>query len=292
MTILELAATRTVLLDGGLGTELMKRGLAQGQTPELWNVERAADVQAVHRDYFAAGAEAVSTNSFGASRIKLESLGLSERCRELNRAAAANAAAVRPTGRFVGGSLGPTGKFLKPQGEYTEGQFEETFAEQAAALAEGGADYLILETFFDLREALCGLHGARKAAPHVPVFVTLTYNRTKRGFFTLMGDPLAAATAALEKYGAAAIGANCTLASGDMLDLAAGLLRATARPTIVQPNAGQPEIDGDGGTVYAQTPDQFAADMVRIAEAGTRFVGGCCGTNPAFIRRLAERLPR
>jgi len=292
MNVLELAKSRAVLLDGGLGTELMKRGLGQGQNPELWNVERPDAVQAVHRDYFQAGSDAVATNSFGASRLKLESLGLAERCRELNRAAAANAAAVRPAGRFVAGSIGPTGKILKPQGEHTEGQFEESFFEQALGLAEGGADFLILETFFDLREALCGLWGAKKAAPQLPLFATLTYNRTKRGFYTMMGDSLAAATAALEKNGAAAIGANCTLASGEMISLAAELRRATALPTIVQPNAGQPDMGADGCTRYAQTPDQFAADMLRIAAVGTNFVGGCCGTSPAFIRRLAERLPR
>jgi 5-methyltetrahydrofolate--homocysteine methyltransferase len=292
MNILELAKTRTVLLDGGLGTELMKRGLGQGTAPELWNVEQPASIQAVHRDYFEAGSDAVATNSFGASRLKLEGLGLGGRCLELNRAAAVNAVAARPAGRFVAGSMGPTGKFLKPQGEYTEGQFEGSFAEQARGLAEGGADFLILETFFDLREALCGLWGAKKAAPNLPVFVTLTYNRTKRGFFSMMGDGIAAATAALEKNGAAAVGANCTLASGAMIELAAELRRVTALPTIVQPNAGQPEMREDGSAGYAQTPDQFAEDMVRIAAAGTNFVGGCCGTNPDFIRRLSERLLR
>ena len=291
MNVLELAKTRTVLLDGGLGTELMKRGLTQGQIPELWNVEHPGAVQSVHRDYFAAGADAVSTNSFGASRIKLDGFGLAERCREINEAAAVNAMITRPAGRFVAGSMGPTGKFLKPQGEYTEGQFEESFAEQAGGLCEGGADFLILETFFDLREALCGLWGARKGAPQLPVFVTLTYNRTKRGFYTLMGDGLAAATAALEKHGAAAVGANCTLASGAMIDLAAELRRVTALPTIIQPNAGQPEMTAAGCTVYAQTPDQFAEDIIRIAAVGTNFVGGCCGTTPCFIRRLSERLP-
>ncbi|MGD0782273.1 MAG: homocysteine S-methyltransferase family protein, partial [Candidatus Aminicenantales bacterium] len=234
----------------------------------------------------------VASNSFGASRLKLDGLGLAGLCRELNRAAAANAAAARPAGRFVAGSMGPTGKFLKPQGECTEGQIEASFAEQAEGLAEGGADFVILETFFDLREALCGLRGAKKAAPALPVFVTLTYNRTKRGFFTIMGDGLASATAVLERNGAAAVGANCTLASEAMVELSAELRRATALPIIVQPNAGQPKIGPDGCTVYAQTPDQFAGDMLRIAAAGANFVGGCCGTSPAFIRRLAERLLR
>jgi 5-methyltetrahydrofolate--homocysteine methyltransferase len=292
MTILESAEKRTVLLDGGLGTELMRRGLAQGTTPELWNVENPDAVRSVHRDYFRAGSDAVVTNSFGASRLKLESVGLAGRAPELNAAAAALAISVRPIGRFVGGSMGPTGKFLKPQGEFTEHEFEETFAEQARALAGGGVDFLILETFFDLREALCGLWAARKAAPALPVFVTLTYNRTKRGFFTMMGDGLAPASVELEKNGAAAVGANCTLTSETMADLAAELRAATALPVIIQPNAGRPELGPEGRTTYAQTPDAFADDMARLAAAGVKFLGGCCGTTPDFIRRLAERLGR
>jgi 5-methyltetrahydrofolate--homocysteine methyltransferase len=291
-TILELAAARPVLLDGGLGSELMKRGLPQGATPELWNVEKPEILRALHREYFEAGSDAVSTNSFGASRIKLDALGLGARCVELNRAAAVNAAAVRPVGKFAGGSLGPTGKFLKPQGAFSPGEFEDAFAEQARALLDGGVDFLILETFFDLREALCALRGARRGASTIPVLATLTFNKNRRGFFTMMGDGLAASAAALEKDGASAVGANCTLTSEAMIDLARELRRSTALPIILQPNAGQPEMGADGRTVYAQSPDRYAADMAEIAAAGANFLGGCCGTDPEFIRRLAARLNR
>ncbi len=289
-TLLDLAAARTVLLDGGLGTELMKRGIPQGFCPELWNVENPEALRGVHADYFAAGSDAVTTNSFGGHPLKLEAYGLRGRAAELNREAARNAAAVRPPGGFVAGSLGPTGKLLKPQGEHTELEFEAGFAEQAAALAEGGADVLVVETMFDLREALTALRGARGGAPALPVFVSLTYGRTRRGFFTMMGDPLAASSAELERNGAAVVGANCTLTSGDMIALAKDLRAATTLPLLVQPNAGRPDIDGEGGLQYAQSADEFAADMVEVAAAGVAFLGGCCGTTPETIRRLKARL--
>ena len=137
LSLLDLAKGRTVLLDGALGTELMARGLPQGASPESWNSDRPEAVRGVHRDYFAAGSDVVSTNSFGGSRIKLAGHGLEGRTAELNLAAARLARAAAPPDGYVAGSIGPTGKFLKPQGEFTEDEFESVFAEQASALAEG-----------------------------------------------------------------------------------------------------------------------------------------------------------
>jgi len=176
-----------VLLDGGFGTELFQRGFPRGACPETWNVDRPEVVKEIHRSYFEAGSDAVMANSFGGSAIKLASHGQDKRCYELNRAAARIANEVKPRGRFVGGDIGPTGKFLKPQGEFTEAEFEEAFAEQAKGLCDGKVDFLLIETQYDLREALCALRATRKAAA-VPVFVSMTYNRVPRGFFTLMGN--------------------------------------------------------------------------------------------------------
>jgi len=288
-TILDLIAKRTVLFDGALGTELMKRGLEPGSCPELLNVESPAVVQAVHGDYFAAGSDAVSTNSFGGTPLKLAAYGLEARTYELNRAAARIAAEVRPPGRFVGGSLGPTGKLLHPQGEHTEAELEAQFAVQARGLADGGADFLIAETMFDLREALAALRGAKSAAS-LPVFITLTFNRNPRGFFTLMGDSLAKCVAALEAENVPALGANCTLTSRDMADLAAEFRKLTSRPLIIQANAGQPEVKPDGTTVFSQSVEDFVGDIPRMVQNGARIVGGCCGTGPEHIRRMAAVL--
>jgi 5-methyltetrahydrofolate--homocysteine methyltransferase len=289
ITILDLVARRTVLLDGALGTELMRRGLGRGACPELLNVEDPEMVRQVHAEYFAAGSDAVSTNSFGGTPLKLAAYGLSDRASELNRAAARIAVEVRPAGKFVGGSIGPTGKFLEPQGPHTEAEFKEQFALQARGLADGGADFLIIETIFDLREGLAAIRGARQAA-HLPVFITLTFNRTRRGFFTLMGDSVPKCVQAFEAEDVPAFGANCTLASGDMADLAAEFRQLTRRPLIIQANAGKPEI-GDGRTVgYSQSVEEYVRDIPRIVRNGANIVGGCCGTNPDYIRAMASAL--
>ena len=284
--LLELCRRRTVLFDGALGTELMRRGLPQGAAPETWNLERPESLREVHAAYFAAGSDVATTNSFGASPIKLASHGIGTDARELNIAAARLASSVRPSGRFVAGSIGPNGRFLKPQGEGAESEFEAAFEVQAASLAEGGADLLILETMFDLREASCALRAAKRAAA-LPVFATMTFNLTKRGFFTLMGQSVAACAAELETLGAAAIGANCTLASDGMIGLARELRAATPLPVIIQPNAGQPQIGPNGELVYAQSVEDYVRDVRAIIAEGANIVGGCCGTTPAHIRALA-----
>jgi len=288
-TIFDLVKKRVVLMDGGLGTEFMKLGLPQGTCPELWNVERPEVVRNVHQSYYEAGSDAVSTNSFGGNRIKLSSHHLEARCAELNRAAARLALETRPAGRLVAGSIGPTGKFLKPQGKYVEKDFEEVFAEQALALTEGGVDFLLIETMFDLREALCALQGAKRVSS-LPVFATVTFNRTRRGFFTLMGDGVARCLGGLEENGAGAVGTNCTLNSADMADLVAEMKKATLLPIIAQPNAGQPELDSKGGLSYSQEVEDYLREFPRLIRNGARIVGGCCGTNSEYIRRIAVLL--
>jgi len=183
--------------------------------------------------------------------------------------------------------MGPTGRFLAPQGECTESQLEETYAVQARALAEGGVDFLPIETQYDLREALCALRAARKTGH--PVFTTLTFNSFPRGYFTIMGDGVAASLSALEKAGASAVGANCTLDSKDMASLVAEMRAATPLPLIAQANSGQPQI-GDGGVTYAQSVEDYVSHIPRMAAAGANIIGGCCGTDPDTIRRMAEIL--
>jgi 5-methyltetrahydrofolate--homocysteine methyltransferase len=271
-----------------MGTELMRHGLPLGTSPETWNVERPDIVQRIHTDYFEAGSDAVSTNSFGGNRIKLAAHGLEGRVRELNSAAARVARRAAPAGKFVAGSMGPTGKFLQPQGEFTEAEFEEAYGEQAGALAEGGVDLLIIETQYDLKEALAALKGARRAAPSLPVFVTLTFNRFRRGYFTLMGNTVPLSVEALEKDGARAVGANCTLNSEDMVGLVRAFREATKLPVIAQANAGKPELSGEGEVSYSQGLEDYVRFVPEMLEAGANVIGGCCGTDPGYIRKMAE----
>lgn len=289
LTLLETARRRVVLFDGGIGSELISRGLPLGVSPESWNVEHPEVVKKVHESYYAAGSDVVSTNSFGGSTIKLRSHGLDGRCHELNHAAAALAVSVRPEGKFVAGSIGPTGKFLKPQGEYEPADFVKAFAVQAKALSLGGVDVLILETMYNLQEALCALQAAKNASD-LSVFATMTFNRSPRGFFTLMGDSVAKCARALEDGGAAAVGANCTLDSADMADLVKEFGTVTSLPIIAQPNAGQPVVSEDNRVVYSQGVEDYVSHLPAMVANGARFVGGCCGTDPTYIRRMSEIL--
>jgi 5-methyltetrahydrofolate--homocysteine methyltransferase len=289
LPLLDLVKTRTVLLDGAMGTELMARGLPQGTAPEAWNVERPALIKEIHDKYFAAGADVVLTNSFGGSVLKLAGHGLGDRTYELNLAAARLAREIAPAGRYVAGSMGPTGKFLKPQGDFTEEDFAAAYAEQARGLADGGADVLLVETQYDLREALAAVRGARSVCS-LPVFVTMTFSSFPRGYFTLMGDTVVRSAAELEKEGVGAVGANCTLNSEQMVGCVRALRETTALPIIAQANAGQPVIGQDGRVGYSQGLEDYVRFVPEIVRAGAGFVGGCCGTNPSFIRAMARKI--
>jgi len=288
-TILDAIKKRIVLLDGGMGTELIAHGFPQGACPESWNVEKPDIVKKIHTSYFDAGSDAVLTNSFGGSQIKLESYHLGDRCYELNLAAARNAIDVRPEGKFVGGSMGPIGKFLKPVGEYEEDQFESAYAEQAKGLVEGGVDFLLIETQYDLMEALCALRGTRRVTD-LPVFVTMTFKTGPRGFFTEWGNSVTQCLEALEKEEVRVIGTNCSLDSEEMVDLIKVIRINTSRPIIAQANAGKPSLSAEGEVSYEQSIEDYVRFIPQMIENGANLIGGCCGTNPEYIRRMAETL--
>ncbi len=290
-SILDLCRKRVVLLDGGMGSELIKRGLPQGSCPEQWNDIHPERVKDIHQAYYDAGADAVLTNSFGGNGVKLSSYGLEDKCYTINRKAAQLAKEICPEGKWVGGSMGPTGKFLKPYGEYDSEQFEEAYAEQAKGLNDGGADFLLIETQYDLNEALCALKGA-KLHFNGDIFLTLTFNKTPRGFFTLMGNSMEESSRVLEEIDVPAYGANCTLDSKDMAELIKEWRNITSIPLIAQANAGQP-VPGEDGTVhYQQSADDYVQYISPVIANGASMIGGCCGTDPDFIRKMAEVIRR
>lgn len=300
-----LASGPPALLDGGLGTQLIARGLVLGEAPEVWNLTRPDDVTSVHRAYVAAGSEAVHTNTLGASPARLAGFGLADQCEALNRAAVALARAAGA--RFVIGDVGPTGESLArapsgPSGRAGQpgqsgqpgqpgdpGAWTASFAAQGRALAGAGVDALHVETMSDVREASIALAALRQAAPGVPIMVSLTFDQTPRGFVTYHGDALGPGLTRLVAEGADVVGANCTLTSAAMGALAAEALAAVAAPLVLQPNAGQPRVTPEG-VVYDQEPEVFAEQVAALAGGRVRAVGGCCGTDPRFIAALAERL--
>jgi 5-methyltetrahydrofolate--homocysteine methyltransferase len=286
--ILESAKRRTVIFDGAIGTILMASGLKAGECPEMWNLEKPSLVMEIHRRYYEAGSHVVHTNTFGGNPVKLSDRGLGEKLESINLKAARIAREACPEGKWVAGDMGPTGKLMKPLGELDPKRAEEAFERQALALVKGGVDLISIETMFSLQEALAALRGAKKHG-EIFVIVSLTFNRTKRGFFTMMGEGVSQVVHALEEAGADAVGSNCTLGSKDMIDLTREMKAATKKPLLIQPNAGQP-VTQQGITTYRQSPVEFAEDGKKVRAAGADMIGGCCGTNENFIRELTKVL--
>jgi 5-methyltetrahydrofolate--homocysteine methyltransferase len=289
-----LIAQHPLLLDGGMGTELMRRGFSAGECPEEWNVTRPDDVAAIHRAYYAAGSDIVNTNTFGGSSLKLGAYGNADRAAELNEAGARLAVAVRDRefpGRLVAGDIGPCGHMVPPMGVAEPGDIAASFRQQAEALFAGGADLVNIETMFDLSEALLAVEAAVSAADGRPVLASMAFKPAAKGYRTMMGTDPATAVATLREAGAAVVGCNCEVTAVDMADLVPLLAELNAGPTMAQPNAGQPRLE-DGVTVYDESPEHFAAIVAGFPSRGAGIVGGCCGTSPAFIAALAAALRR
>ena len=273
---------KPLVFDGALGTELSRRNRTGGITH---NLENPGPILDFHREYAGLGVDFLTTNTFTANRIYCETHGVSVDILAANRAGVELARQVAGSDQYVIGDLGPTGRLLKPYGEYSEEQFYSNFYEQAAVLAENGVDGLIIETMTDLREAVCALK-ACKAASSLPVLVTLSYSTTEKGGRTIMGSALEEAATELEKYGADAVGANCgELTPLQMAEIAGLYKRCTSLPIIIQPNAGIPKLV-DGKTVYGMSPADFAAGIKKCIENGASIVGGCCGTTIEHIKAL------
>ena len=280
-----------LLFDGGMGSMLIARGLEPGTAPEGWNLSRPGDVREIHAAYFDAGAEVVTANTFGATPSRLGGYGFADTGRVNNAAITLAREAARDgegdSRRFVALSVGPTGKMLPPVGAATVEEIEAEFDGQIGGVEEI-VDVVLGETFFDVREALAALAAARGALT-APVGIGLTFNKTPRGFFTVMGDAARDAVGKLETAGADFIAVNCSITSPEMVELAADLRSWTRLPVLMQPNAGDPALV-DGMPVYTQRPEAFASDAARIVAAGIEAVGGCCGTTPEFIRAARAAL--
>jgi 5-methyltetrahydrofolate--homocysteine methyltransferase len=276
---------KVLLLDGAMGTQLMLRGIKSNETSETWILERPDDVSEIHKDYFDAGADIVLTNTFGGTPTKLSHFGLKEKAAEINEKAARLAKSVCPEGRFVAGDMGPTGKLLKPYGDAEGGELFADFELQAKALAEGGADLIVVETMMDLNEAELALKAALTTG--LPVFVSVTFDKKKRGYFTMMGNKPEDVVKSLIDLGATAVGTNCTLRIGDMVDLVKEISAASTVPVIAEPNAGSPELE-DGKPKYLDGPKEFAEKVPDLISAGAAIVGGCCGTTPETTREMRK----
>jgi len=283
-----LAEPRVLLADGATGTNYQEMGLAPGVAPEEWVLDEPGMVRELHRRFAAAGSELVLTCTFGATSLRLADGPLAGRAREVNVRAAELAREAVGDALLVAGSLGPTGRLVEPYGDLTQAAAMEAYAEQAGALADGGVDLLVLETFFALEEALWAIEGVRSATG-LPLVASFSFDQGTR---TMMGVSAADVVAAVVPLGVAAVGANCGRSLADTDAVFAELLDAApAVPLWMKPNAGVPHVVGDT-VVYEAGPDELAAHLRRYADAGARVVGGCCGSTPEHVAAIARALGR
>ncbi len=274
--------------DGAWGTILHHNGLQPGECPERWNLERPDVIRDIARAYVAAGAHMVESNSFGANRFKLRHYGLEHRVADINTAAARLSREAAGDRCHVIASIGPTGTLLL-MGDVTEDALFDAFAEQAVALEAGGADACCIETFTALDEALCAVKAVR-AHTGLEVLCTFTFERTLQGEYrTMMGTAPVDIAAPLLDAGAHIIGTNCGNGSERMIEIVRQLRGTTRAPILVHANAGMP-VNVDGKDVFPETPETMAAHVRALAEAGANIIGGCCGTTPAHIAAIRNRV--
>ena len=282
----ELLASGPVLTDGAWGTQLQARGLAVGEFPDQWNVDHPERVLEVAQAYVAAGSRVILSNTFGSNRIRLAAHGLESRAVELNRRGAAISKQAAGGVAKVFASMGPTGLLLV-SGDVTPEQVLAAFTEQANALAEGGADGLVVETMAEIEEACLAVKAARLTG--LPVVACMVFDSGKDKDRTMMGATPEAAAAALVEAGADVVGANCGQGIAGFIPICRRMHAVVKVPIWAKANAGLPEMV-DGMASYRTSSDDFASQIPELVKAGASFVGGCCGTSPAFIAAVRKQL--
>ena len=282
----KLLANGPIVTDGAWGTELQARGLQSGEFPDEWNLSHPDKVAEVASAYVKAGSQVILTNTFGGNRPRLAAHNLTDKAVEINRAGVQISKQAAAGRALVFASIGPSGKMLL-SGEITEDELRVAFEEQARALAEGGADALVVETMSDLDEAKIAVSAA--SATGLPVVGCMVYDSGKNKDRTMNGTTPEQAAEGLAAAGADVIGANCGQGIAGFVPICARLRAVTTKPLWMKANAGLPEME-NGRVVYRTNPAAFAEIIPQLVAAGANFVGGCCGTSPDFIEAVVRKL--
>jgi 5-methyltetrahydrofolate--homocysteine methyltransferase len=284
--LLSLFTNGLIITDGAWGTEFQKRGLAVGEPADLWNLTRPGDVEAVAQAYVEAGSRVILTNTFRGNPVALaaHAASVADRAAEINRRGAELSRKAAGADVRVFASMGPTAKVLAT-GEIDTRTVADAFKVQAEALAAGGADVLLFETFSDVQEARLAVRAAKPTG--LPIVVSFTFDSGKNKDRTMMEVDPETAGRAMAEEGADAVGANCGAGPEFFPPICRRLKDASGLPIWIKPNAGMPSLEA-GRAVYTMTPDTFASHLSALIEAGVSFVGGCCGTSPEFVRALVR----
>lgn len=281
-----LSQNRILIADGATGTTLQRAGLPPGAAPERWNLENPDAIRTLHRNYIEAGANLILTNTFGGSRPRLQMEGLGDQVHEINLAAARLACEVAGDEVVVLGDMGPTGQLMQPMGTLTYEDAVAAFAEQAAALAEGGVDAILIETMSDLNEAKAAVEGTRQVTD-LPILATMSFDTHGR---TMMGVKPVDAARELWAMGVDVVGANCGRTLSENLEAIRQIREAVPEATLMaKPNAGLPRMEGSE-SVYDVTPETMADYARQFADLNVKIFGGCCGSTPEHIKAAAQAL--
>jgi 5-methyltetrahydrofolate--homocysteine methyltransferase len=282
----QLAAGHVLVADGATGTMLQAVGLPTGMPGEAWVLEQPEKIVALHAAYLASGSQFILTTTFGATRARLKAAGLDVQVQEINRSAAELARMAAGDGDYVGGDIGPTGELMPPLGPLTYDGAVEMFAEQAQALAAGGADCIFVETMADLNEAKAAVEGAQQACD-LPIFSSFSFDTHGR---TGMGLDPAQAAREMAAMGVSAVGANCGNAPEEMLEFLPKMREAAPDVYLIaKPNAGIPRMV-KRRVVYDATPERMAELARSFVELGAQIIGACCGSSPGHIRAIAAAI--
>lgn len=275
-----------VLLDGATGSNLMKAGLPRGVSAEQWVTEHPQVLQELQRAYVDAGSRIVYAPTFAANRISLANFGLEDQVVQLNARLVEISKKAVDGRAFVAGDLTTTGQLMEPKGDMTYEKLYDAYREQVKALADAGADLLVAETMLSVEETVVALDAAQSVC-QLPVMCTLSLEADGTAMY---GGSAVEAIVTLQEMGAAAVGLNCSVGPDQLESVVRNMKEAAVVPVIAKPNAGMPVINEKGEAVYSMNADDFARHTKILVEAGAGIVGGCCGTTPDYIRKLAQVL--
>ncbi|TFG24818.1 MAG: methionine synthase I, cobalamin-binding domain-containing protein [Promethearchaeota archaeon] len=280
--------SKVILFDGGMGSEVIKQGLQPGKLPDLLNIEEPEIIAEIHKAYYEAGSDMCQTNTFGANYLNLQQHKSEDRITEINLKAIENIKKGKPLNTLIVGDIGPSGVFKPPIGKANLELWQAGFKKQVVVL-EKGVDLWHIETISDIVEMKAAIRAIKEVSSK-PIISSMTYKRTKRGFFTIMGDSVAKCIEIQSDEGVDVIGSNCTLGSADMVELTKEISKFTEKPISIKPNAGKPRLEQGNKTVYDQTIQEFANDIMNIIAEGAKIVGGCCVTSPQTIQEIKKKL--
>ena len=284
----ELTKKGVVLLDGATGSNLRKAGMPVGTSSEQWVLENPKVLQELQSAYVEAGSQIVYAPTFAANRISLRNFNLQDRVVELNTKLVKISKDGVGSRALVAGDLTTTGQLLEPQGNLTYDALYQAYREQIKAMVDAGVDLIGAETMLGVDETVVALDAAQSVCD-IPMMCSLTLEADGTAMY---GGNAVEAVMTLQEMGAAAVGLNCSVGPDQLESVVANMKAVAKVPIIAKPNAGMPVINEKGEAIYDMNADDFARHAKRLVEVGAGIVGGCCGTTPEYIRRLAEVLGR